>query len=190
MVGFLQEKASAVRKWWTGRFRSTFMSSNFVRILMKKQVLVSLFLLGSLGTGFCGMVPRIASDRDLIQAGPRQSFYQVSVDSKKWWNWGLGGAPVEEPSMQNRGYGWDAIAIPFDARGRVAFAPVYIYTITPEPYEEARLQHLYQGLTTKENVLRLYGGVRAVRHVGGYEVWYYRIRVWNPAEEQPFDNGR
>jgi len=157
---------------------------------MIKQVLVSLFLLGSLGAGFCGMVPRIAGDRDLIQAGPHQSYYQVSVDSKKWWNWGLGGAPVEEPSMQNRGHGWDAIAIPFDARGRVAFAPVYIYTITPESYEEARLQHLYQGLTTKEAVLSLYGGVREVRHVGGYEVWYYRIRVWNPAEEQPFGHGR
>jgi hypothetical protein len=157
---------------------------------MTKQVLVSLFLLGSLGAGFCGMVPRIAGDRDLIQAGPHQSYYQVSVDSKKWWNWGLGGAPVEEPSMQNRGHGWDAIAIPFDARGRVAFAPVYIYTITPESYEEARLQHLYQGLTTKEAVLSLYGGVREVRHVGGYEVWYYRIQVWNPAEEQPFGHGR
>jgi hypothetical protein len=160
------------------------------KIRMTKQVLVSLFLLGFLGTGFCGMVPRLSGDRDLIQAGPRQSYYQVSVDSKKWWDWGLGGAPVEEPSMQNRGYGWDAIAIPFDTRGRVAFAPVYIYTIIPEPYEEARLQHLFQGLTTKEAVLRLYGGVRQVRHVGGYEVWYYRIRVWNPAEEQPFGHGR
>lgn len=157
---------------------------------MIKQVLISLFLLGSIGAGFCGMVPRLSGDRDLIQAGPHQSYYQVSVDSKKWWNWGLGGAPVEEPSMQNRGYGWDAIAIPFDARGRVAFAPVYIYTITPEPYEEARLQHLYQGLTTKEAVLHLYGGVREVRRVGGYEVWYYRIRVWNPAEEQQFGHGR
>ena len=157
---------------------------------MKNQVLVSLFLLGSLGTALCGMVPRVAGDRDLVQAGPRQSYYKVSVDSKKWWDWGLGGAPVEEPSMQNRGYGWDAIAIPFDARGRVAFAPVYMYTITPDPYEEARLQHLYQGLTSKEAVLSLYGRVREVRHLGGFEVWYYQIRVWNPAEEQPFGHGR
>jgi hypothetical protein len=177
-------------EWLAGRFRSTFLRSYIFRIRMIKQGLVSLFLLGSLGTSFSGMVPRIAGDRDLIQAGPRQSFYRVSVDSKKWWDWGLAGAPVEEPTMQNRGHGWDAIAIPFDARGRVAFAPVYIYTITPEPYEEARLQRLYQGFTTKEAVLSLYGGVREVRHVGGYEVWYYRIQVWNPAEEQQFGHGR
>ena len=128
------------------------------------------------------MVPRVAGDRDLIQTGPHRSYYRVSVDSKKWWNWGLGAAPVEEPALQNRGYGWDAIAIPFDSRGRVAFAPVYIYTVTPETFEEARLQRLYEGLTTKEDVLRLYGKVRQVRRVGGYEVWYYRIRVWNPFE--------
>ena len=158
---------------------------------MKKQILAGLFLVGSLGTGFCGMVPRIAGDRDLVQSGPHQSYYKVSVDSKKWWDWGLGAAPVEEPSMQNRGYGWDAIAIPFDARGRVAFAPVYIYTITPEPFEEARLRRLYQGLTSKADVRNLYAGsVPWVRHLGGYELWYYRIRVWNPAEEQPFGHGR
>jgi hypothetical protein len=160
------------------------------RIRMKKEILVSGFLLVSMSTAFCGMVPRTAGDRDLVQSGPHQSYYKVSVDSKKWWDWGLGGAPVEEPSMQNRGHGWDAIAIPFDARGRVAFAPVYIYTITPEYFEEARLRRLYQGITSKADVLNLYGGVREVRHVGGYEVWYYQIRVWNPAEEQPFGHGR
>jgi hypothetical protein len=177
-------------EWSVGQFRSRFLGSNFIRIRMKNQILAGLVLLGSLGTALCGMVPRVAGDRDLVQAGSRQSYYRVSVDSKKWWDWGLGGAPVEEPSMQNRGYGWDAIAIPFDARGRVAFAPVYIYTITPDAYEEARLQHLYQGLTTKEAVLSLYGRVREVRHLGGFEVWYYRIRVWNPAEEQPSGHGR
>jgi hypothetical protein len=157
---------------------------------MKKEILVSCFLLGTMGTVFSGMVPRNVGDRDLVQSGPRQSYYKISVDSKKWWDWGLGGAPVEEPSMQNRGYGWDAIAIPFDVRGKVAFAPVYIYTITAEPFEEARLRRLYQGITTKLDVLNLYGSVREVRHVGGYEVWYYQIRVWNPAEEQPFGHGR
>ena len=35
------------------------------------------------------------------------------------------------------------------------------------------------------DVLSLYGSVREVRHVSGYEVWFYRIRVWNPAEELP-----
>jgi hypothetical protein len=157
---------------------------------MKKPILVSLFLVGSLGIAFCGLVPRVAGDHDLIQSSPRQAYYRVSVDSKKWWDWGLAGAPVEEPSMQNRGYGWDAIAIPFDARGKVAFAPVYIYTIIPEPFEEARLRRLYQGFTSKADVLNLYGNVRDVRHLGGYEVWYYRIRVWNPAEEQPSGRGR
>src|SRR5258706_6933960 len=128
------------------------------------------------------MVPGVAGDGDLVQSGSRQVYYKVSVDSKKWWDWGLGGAPVEEPSMQNRGYGWDAIAIPFDARGRVEFAPVYIYTIIPEAFEEARLQRLYEGITTMADVLSLYGSVREVRHVSGYEVWYYRNRVWKPAE--------
>jgi hypothetical protein len=41
-------------------------------------------------------------------------------------------APVEEPRMFTQGYGDDVIAIPFDANGRVTFAPVYIYTIRPE----------------------------------------------------------
>jgi hypothetical protein len=157
---------------------------------MRKNILVAGLLLGSFGVGWSGMVPRVAGDRDLIESGPRQSYYKVSVDSKKWWDWGLGGAPVEEPSMQNRGYGWDAIAIPFDTQGRVAFAPVYIYTITADPWEEARLRRLYQGITTKSGVLSLYGNVRLVRHVGGYEVWYYQIRVWNPAEEQQSGRGR
>jgi hypothetical protein len=155
-----------------------------------KKILVSSILVGSLSTALCGMVPRVAGDRDLIQSGPHQSYYQVSVDSKKWWDWGLGGAPVEEPVLQNRGYGWDAIAIPFDTRGRVAFAPVYIYTITPETYEQARLQRLYEGISTKEDVLRLFGRVRQVRRVGGYEVWYYQIRVWNPSEVPDGGHGR
>jgi hypothetical protein len=147
--GISSRRTLTVKGWSVGRFRSRFLGSNFIRIRMKNQILVGLFLLGSLGTALCGMVPRVPGDRDLVQASARQSYYRVSVDSKKWWDWGLGGAPVEEPSMQNRGYGWDAIAIPFDTRGRVAFAPVYIYTITPDANEEARLQRLYQGLTTK-----------------------------------------
>ncbi len=152
---------------------------------MKKEVLVGCFLVGSLRIALCGMVPRVAGDPDLIQSGPHQAYYRISIDSKKWWAWGLGGAPVEEPSPQNRGYGWDAIAIPFDARGRIEFAPVYIYTIIPEAFEEARLRRLYEGITTMADVLSLYGSVREVRHVAGHEVWYYQIRVWNPAEELP-----
>jgi hypothetical protein len=156
---------------------------------MKKKMLVGLVILAPLATGFGGIVPRIAGDRDLVQTGPRQSYYKVSVDSKKWWDWGLAGAPVEEPSMQNRGYGWDAIAIPFDSRGKVAFAPVYIYTIIADRYEENRLRRLYEGITSKADVLNLYGTVRQVRRVAGYEVWYYQIRVWNPFEEQQGGRG-
>lgn len=155
------------------------------RIIMKKEVLVGWFLVGSLRTALCGFVPHVSGDPDLIQSSPHQAYYRISIDSKKWWAWGLGGAPVEEPSAQNRGYGWDAIAIPFDARGRFEFAPVYIYTIIPEAFEEARLRPLYEGITTMADVLSLYGSVREVRHVAGYEVWYYQIRVWNPAEELP-----
>ena len=155
------------------------------RIMMKKKVFVGCFLVGALRTALCGFVPHVSGDSDLIQSSPHQAYYRISIDSKKWWAWGLGGAPVEEPSQQNRGYGWDAIAIPFDARGRVEFAPVYIYTIIPEAFEEARLRRLYEGITTMADVLSLYGSVREVRHVSGYEVWYYRIRVWNPAEELP-----
>jgi hypothetical protein len=41
-------------------------------------------------------------------------------------------ALVEEPTVFTHGFGADAIAIPFDAGGRVTFAPVYIYTIRPK----------------------------------------------------------
>ena len=151
---------------------------------MRKGILVGCFLVGSFSGAFAGLIPHLANDADLVQSGPEQSYYKVSVDSKKWWNWGLGGAPVEEPSPENRGYGWDAIMIPFDDRGRVTFAPVYIYTIVPEAFEEARLRRLYEGITTKGDVLKLYGSVREVRRIAGYEAWYYQIRVWNPAEER------
>src|SRR5258707_11873365 len=111
--------------------------------MMKKEVLVGCFLVGSLRIALCGMVPRVAGDPDLIQSGPHQAYYRISIDSKKWWAWGLGGAPVEEPRQKNRGYGWAAIAIPFAARGRAEFAPVYIYTINPEAFEEARPRPLH-----------------------------------------------
>jgi hypothetical protein len=153
--------------------------------MMKKEALTGVFLLSLLGTALGGFIPGVTGDRDLVQSSPHQAYYRIPVDSKKWWTWGLGGAPVEEPSPQNRGYGWDVVAIPFDARGRVEFAPVYIYTIVPEAFEEARLRRLYEGITTELDVLHLYGSVREVRHIAGHEVWYYQIRVWNPAEELP-----
>src|SRR5260221_11771883 len=99
--------------------------------MMKKEVLVGCFLVGSLRIALCGMVPNVSGDSDLIQSSPHQAYYRISIDSKKWWAWGLGGAPVEEPSQQNRGYGWDGIDIPLDDRGRREFAPVCIFTVKP-----------------------------------------------------------
>src|SRR5258708_10193703 len=143
------------------------------RIMMKKGVLVGWCLVGALGTGLCGFVPNVSGDCDLIQSSPHQAYYRISIDSKKWWAWGLGGAPVEEPSQQNRGYGWDAIAIPFDARGRVEFAPVYIYTIIPEAFEEARLRRLYEGITTMPGLPRLFRGFPSIPHHTHHTYSYY-----------------
>ena len=42
-----------------------------------------------------------------------------------------------------------------------------------------------EGITTEADVVGLYGSVRQIRRIAGYEVWCYQIRVWNPAEELP-----
>ena len=91
--------------------------------------------------------------------------------------------------MFTQGFGDDAIAIPFDASGRVAFAPVYIYTIRPEGWEKLRLAALFQGLTAREDVRALFGRPTIQTRVRGYEVWYYEIRVYNPFEEFPDIHG-
>ena len=87
--------------------------------------------------------------------------------------------------MFNQGFGNDAIAIPFDVNGRVAFAPVYIYTIRPESWERVRLAALFHGLTAQPDVLALFGRPAIRTRLRGYEVWYYEIRVHNPFEEYP-----
>jgi hypothetical protein len=109
----------------------------------------------------------------------------ISSDSGRWWNWGMARAPVEEPTMFTHGFGDDVVAIPFNARGQVAFAPVYIYTIRPENYERQRLAALFEGLSTKANVRLLFGRPSIQSSVRGYEVWYYQIGVYNPFEDYP-----
>jgi hypothetical protein len=109
----------------------------------------------------------------------------VSSDSGKWWHWGLTRAPVEEPRMFTHGYGDDAIAIPFDANARVAFAPVYIYTIRPENVQKRRLEALIEGVTSQAEVRKLFGRPEIQSNVRGYRVWYYEITVYNPFEEFP-----
>jgi hypothetical protein len=152
---------------------------------MKNEALTVCLLVGSLGSALGGLVPDVTGDTDLIRSSPHQAYYRVSVDSKKWWIWGLAAHRWEEPSPQNRGYGWDAVAIPFDGRGKGRVrSRLYLHN-HPGSIEEARLRRLYEGITTKADVLSLYGSVREVRHVAGYEVWYCQIRVWNPAEELP-----
>jgi len=50
---------------------------------------VGWFLVGSLRTALCGFVPHVSGDPDLIQSSPHQAYYRISIDSKKWWAWGL-----------------------------------------------------------------------------------------------------
>ena len=98
-------------------------------------------------------------------------------------------APVREPTMFMHGYGDDAIAIPFDASGRVTFAPVYIYTIRPENFQRQRLEALTQGVTTQAEVRSLFGRPAIQSRVRGYEVWFYQIPVYNPFEVFPDIHG-
>jgi hypothetical protein len=119
-----------------------------VKALSLSAVLIAL----SMAHSFAGFMPHVLNDRDFVALSWNRGYYMISSDSGKWWHWGLVRAPVEEPRMFTHGFGDDAIAIPFDARGRVTFAPVYIYTITPEDYERQRLAALFEGLSTKADV--------------------------------------
>lgn len=139
--------------------------------------------------GFAGLIPPVLNDPDFVSLGKNRGYYMVSSDSGKWWHWGLVRAPVEEPRMFTQGYGDDAIAIPFDANGRVAFAPVYIYTIRPENVQKRRLEALMEGVTSQAQVRKLFGRPTIRSNVRGYQVWYYEIRVYNPFEEFPDIHG-
>jgi hypothetical protein len=156
---------------------------------MKRSITLSVFLLLWLSHSFAGPIPRASNDRDFVPLGHNGGYYMVSSDSGKWWRWGLVRAPVEEPTMFRQGYGYNAIAIPFDASGRVTFAPVYIYTIRPEDFQRRRLAALMEGVTSQAEVRSLFGRPAIQGSVGGYEVWFYQIRVYNPFEQFPDDSG-
>ncbi|HKM57389.1 MAG TPA: hypothetical protein VJX28_01500 [Chthoniobacterales bacterium] len=136
-------------------------------------------------TGHAGLVPRTANDRDFISAGKGHGYYMVSSNSGRWWHWGLGRAPVVEPTWFTAGYGDDVIVIPFDANDRVAYAPVYIYTILPDSLQKQRLEAVTLGVTAQADVRRIFGRPDIQGAAGGYKVWFYQIRVYNPFEEFP-----
>jgi hypothetical protein len=136
-------------------------------------------------TGHAGLVPRTANDRDFVSAGKDQGYYMVSSNSGRWWHWGLGRAPVVEPTWFTAGYGDDVIVIPFDANDRVAYAPVYIYTILPDSFQKQRLQAVTIGVTGQADVRRIFGRPDIQGTAGAYKVWFYQIRVYNPFEEKP-----
>ncbi len=152
---------------------------------MGRFIILAAFLILLPGGSFAGFLPQAPGDPDFVQVGRHQSYYMVSSDSGKWWRWGLARAPVEEPKPFTHGYGDDAIAIPFDANGRVAFAPVYIYTIRPENEQKRRLKALFQGVTSQADVRQIFGRPAIQTSLRGYQVWYYEIEVYNPFEEFP-----
>ena len=136
------------------------------------------------------LITPVPGDRDLVRLSDRRAYYRFASLGGRWWKYGLGRAPVEEPTPFNHGYGEDVIAIPFDAAGRVTGVPVYIYTIRPESFEEAKLAQLVQGATTKPEVTRIFGSLKVRANVRGYEVWMYSIQVYNPFVEFPDRGGR
>jgi hypothetical protein len=152
---------------------------------MERLIILSALLALSAALSFGGFIPRASSDPDFVPAGKNRGYYMVSSDSGRWWRWGLARAPVNEPQMFTHGYGNDAIAIPFDTHGRVAFAPVYIYTIRPESEQKRRLEALMEGVTSQADVRQIFGRPTIQSNVRGYQVWYYEIRVYNPFEEFP-----
>jgi hypothetical protein len=155
---------------------------------MKIQFSIAIIALALLEVSEGGFLPRLPHDPNYVQFSPRCSFYVISVDSDEWRRFGLVGAPVVEPSRFNQGEGVDVLAIPFDRTGRVAFAPVYIYTIRPEEYRVQKMHALLQGYTSKTDVKQLLGSTPMKRQIRDYEVWFYEFRVRNPFEENPFDS--
>jgi hypothetical protein len=152
---------------------------------MARLLLLTVFLALSTANSFSGFIPRVSNDPDFVAVGKKRGYYLVSSDSGRWWRWGLARAPVKEPAVFTHGYGADAIAIPFDSNGRVAFAPVYIYTIRPESVSQRRLEALFEGVTTQADVRQIFGRPAIQNSVRGYSIWYYEIQVYNPFEEFP-----
>ena len=132
-----------------------------------------------------GLISPAPGDPDLVRLGVHRQYYRFASDSGRWWRYGLGRAPVEEPTPFSHGYGQDVITIPFDPSGRVTALPVYIYTIRPESFEEHKLARVVEGVTSKVDVTRLFGSSKVRAKVRGYDVWFYSIRVYNPFTEFP-----
>jgi hypothetical protein len=156
---------------------------------MRQAIILSMFLALSVVRSSGGLMPRLSGDPDFVTVGKNRGYYMISSDTGRWWRWGLARAPVQEPKMFTHGYGDDVIAIPFDTRGRVAFAPVYIYTIRPENVQRQRLEALVEGATSQEDVRHIFGRPAIQGNAGGYQVWYYQIEVYNPFEEFPDEHG-
>jgi len=156
--------------------------------MVKIALSFAIIVFGLLESGDAGFLPRVANDPNYVQISPRRSFYVISVDSGEWRRFGLAAAPVVEPSQFNQGEGVDVLAVPFDSTGRVAFAPIYIYTILPEQYQEQRMRALVQGYTSKADTEQLIGSTPVKRRIRGYDVWFFEFRVHNPFEENPFDS--
>jgi hypothetical protein len=150
--------------------------------------LSAIIALGLVVKSEAGFLPRLPHDPNYVQLSARCSFYVVSVDSAEWRRFGLAAAPVVEPSRFNQGEGVDVLAVPFDRDGRVAFAPIYIYTVRPEQYQLRKMRGLVQGYTSKTDTEQLFGSRPMKREIRGYEVWFFEFRVRNPFEENPFDS--
>src|ERR1700747_2115653 len=112
--------------------------------MMKMALSFAITVFGLLESGDAGFLPRLANDPNYVQISPRRSFYVISVDSGEWSRFGFVGAPVVDARRFNQGLGVDLLPIPFDSTGRVAFAPIYIYTILPEQYQVQRMRGLVQ----------------------------------------------
>ena len=152
---------------------------------MKKLLWLIALLALSGWSAFGAFIPRVANDPEFVVIGKNRGYFMVSSNSGLWWSWGMARAPVEEPKVFTHGFGKDVIAIPFGANGKVAFAPVYIYTIRPENEQKQRLAALFQGVTSQADVQQIFGRPAIQDTARGYRVWYYEIQVYNPFEEFP-----
>jgi hypothetical protein len=153
--------------------------------MIKRLILLLAMAIMTAATGQAGLVPHAANDPNFVSLGTRGGYYMVTSNSGRWWRWGLGRAPVVEPTPFTGGYGDDVIVIPFDAKGRVTFAPVYIYTIRPDSWETRRLDSVILGSTSQAQIRQIFGRPDIQGSAGGYKVWFYQIRVHNPFEEFP-----
>ncbi|MBV9671425.1 MAG: hypothetical protein JO076_01185 [Verrucomicrobia bacterium] len=141
------------------------------------------FLSVSIWLSFWAIDTRAAAGLTGI-SGEQSGFYAIPSNSDRWMKMGFIRAPVDEPTPFNNGYGTDAVAITFDRNGKVNSPPVYIYTITADTNQERKLRLVVPGISTMESVRRLYGRPFKT-NVGGTQVWYYSIPVFNPFVQFP-----